>query len=188
MRVYRVNSDVNRYQYFLPEHEEDALQLMTDCTPMSTVWSPPPVFVFKPLHEAGDFYQFSAGSLITSPRATEVLRTYLEMAGELLPLPFAGQTYTLLNVTECINCLDHERSEWVCAEDGTCLYPDRYVFHRNRFSESPIFKVPETRGGEILVAEGLHDPEDEFRYEVVRAGLKGLIFTELWSDEQCIDG
>jgi hypothetical protein len=37
-----------------------------------------------------------------------VLEEFLEMAGELLPLPYRGEEYTIVNVTECINCLDHE--------------------------------------------------------------------------------
>ncbi len=184
MRVYRITNEVNRYQYFLPERDEDVLKLAMDCTRKAAIWSAPSMFVFKPLHEVGDFYQFSPGTIITSPRATEVLRTHLEMAGELLPLPHQGQTYIALNVTECINCLDQERTQWLCAEDGTRLYPDKYVFHRNRFSESAIFKIPETRMGEILVVEGLKDPHEEFRYEVEQAGLKGLTFEELWRDEE----
>jgi hypothetical protein len=110
---------------------------------------------------------------------------HLEMAGDLLPLPYEDQEYTILNVTECINCLDHEASEWRHSPfTGQRISPLRYVFHPDRFSESTLFKIPETRRAEILVVEGLHDPEAEFRYAVEQGNLKGLIFEELWSYQE----
>lgn len=184
MKVYRVQNDVNRYQYFLPQYEEDWDRLVMDGTPKSDIWTPPPVYVYKPRHKSGDFYQFGAGMLITNPQATEVLRTHLEMAGELLPLPFEGQIFNVLNVTECINCLDQDKTQWTYGESGkTRVEITEYVFHPNRFSESPLFKIPETCRGEVLLVEGLYDPEDEFRYVVEQHGLEGLVFEELWSSD-----
>jgi hypothetical protein len=184
MRVYRVRLDVNRYQFFLTERDEDALTLLMDCTPKEDVWVPPPVFVYQPTLQAGDFYQFGGSLLITSRRATEVLEEFLEMAGELLPLPFGGEVYTVLNVTECINCLDHERTQWRLGPlTGERPGPQQYAFHPDRFSESPLFKIPETRRAEILLVEGFRDPEEEFRYVVMQAGLKGLVFEQLWDSE-----
>jgi hypothetical protein len=144
------------------------------------------VYVYKPLHEQGDFFQFSSSALITSPRATEALRDHLEMAGELLPLPHEGQEYTALNVTLCINSLDRERTEWAIHKaSGKQLWPRRYAFHAGRFPESSLFKIPETRASEILLVEGGGEfpPDQEFRSIVIREGLRGLAFDELWSDE-----
>jgi hypothetical protein len=184
MRVYRIQNDVNHYQYFLTEDEADCEKLVMDCTPRAESWVPPRVFVYMPRHKTGDFYQFGSSALITSPRATEVLRTHLEMAGELLPLPYEGQVFTVLNVTECINCLDQDETQWIYGEStGDKLHVAKYVFHTNRFSESEIFKLPETCKGEVLLAEGLHDPEEEFRYLVHQNGLEGLTFEEIWCDE-----
>jgi hypothetical protein len=39
MKVYRVTSDVNEYQYFLPEREEDEHLLEMDCTQSSSLVS-----------------------------------------------------------------------------------------------------------------------------------------------------
>ena len=182
MKVFRLGNDVSRYQYFLPAAADAPLALLTDCRLRGEGWIPPSVFIFEPRLEQGDFYQFGVASLIAGPHATGVLRGLFEEAGELLPLPHDGREYTLLNVTNCINCLDHERSEWLLTADGERIYPTRYMFHRDRFAESPLFKLPETCRREILVVEGLRDPDDEFRAVVARAGLKGLIFQEIWSD------
>lgn len=179
MKVYRIRPDVNRYQYFLVEREEDVETLWMDCTSKAAQWVPPPVYVYEPKHKVGDFYNFGIAGLITSPRATDALRPHLEAAGELLPLPYQGEEFTVLNVLQCIDCLDQERSE---ERPG---YYTKYVFHPDKLAQVPstLFKIPQTHRGEILVVEGLRAPHEEFRYAVERAGLKGLLFTERWSDE-----
>lgn len=152
-----------------------------DCSLKASNWFPPPVFVYQPLHQKGDFYNYNSSALITNPKATQALYRYLEMAGELLPLPHNGEVFTMLNVTECINCLNQQKTEWVQSkEKGDNLWIKKYVFHTDRFSESDIFKLPETCKSETLVVEGLKDPKDEFRYIVESAGLLGLLFEEIW--------
>jgi hypothetical protein len=182
MKVYRLDNDVNRYQYFLPDEESDVMSLLTDCTSRLETWTPPGVYVYKPRHKPGALYNFSSSSLIFSPHATEILRDFLEMAGELLPLPYEGKIYTLLNVTECINCLDQKRSEWHLTPSGELVNLRRYVFHPKRLSESLIFKIPETYGAEVL----LLDREDgEGFLDMARAhGLEGFRLELLWTDAE----
>jgi hypothetical protein len=185
MKVYRINNDINRYQYFLTEREEDVLKLKMDCTPKEHIWNPPSVFIYMPKLKAGDFHNFSSDILISSPRATEALRTHFEMAGELLPLPYKGQVYMLLNVTMCIDCLNHEETEWLWdSSTNTKILPKRYVFHRNRFTTSRIFKIPETCRGEILVVDMDQGGDEEVRSVVERAKLRGLTFEEIWNDQE----
>jgi hypothetical protein len=119
------------------------------------------------------------------PRSIEHVRTQFEMAGELLPLPCDGVELTVLNVLECINCLDHERSTWLTTKDGQRIYPDpfkkgSYVFHAERLPESSLFKIPELRQGRVLCRERDGDPELEFKAAVELHGLVGLKFQLLW--------
>jgi len=183
VRVYRIINDVDHYQYFLVQRKEDIPKLIFDCTPRKAKWDPPEVFVLYPRHRVGDFYQFDSSILITSPRATKALRWHLERAGELLPLPYEGSTYTLLNVTECIDVLDVNKSEFVYSPSGHRIGIKRYAFHADRFTETSLFKIPQTDKSEILVVEGMFDL-GEFREAVEENKLKGLIFTELWNDLQ----
>jgi hypothetical protein len=181
IRVFRVKNDVDNFQYFLTENESDAPKLMMDGTPKSNIWSPPPVYLFQPKLQKGDFFNFYLDILISSPRATELLHNLFVEAGELLPLPYNDEVFTLLNVTECINCLDQSNTKWIVNETTNVrVMIGHYAFHTNRFSESCLFKIPETSKGEILVVEGLRDPKDEFRYKVDKLGLKGLKFQLLW--------
>jgi hypothetical protein len=178
MRVYRFTSDVNQYQYFLPDAEEDVLSLLTECQPMLDAWHPPAVFVFKPLHKPGDLYGFYGCTPIFSPRATEALAEYLAVAGELLPLPYKGEVFTALNVLECVNSLDEEHTEWAM-QDGVRLYPKKYVFRANHFSESHIFKIPETYRAEVLVADW--EDGEGFVDALVEHKIVGYELGLLWS-------
>ncbi|HEU4321935.1 MAG TPA: hypothetical protein VFS21_02195 [Roseiflexaceae bacterium] len=78
MKVYRIRTDVNNYQYFLADREEEELKLFTNCEPQLHDWSPPKVYIYKPKHKAGEFYSFHSNSLIRSPRATQILGNFLE--------------------------------------------------------------------------------------------------------------
>ena len=88
MKVYEIKSDVAKFQYFHGDTKQDRDKLRCSCEPKLLDWIPPQVFIYHPLLKAGDFYHFGSGAPILSPIATELLRTHLEMAGELLPIPY----------------------------------------------------------------------------------------------------
>jgi hypothetical protein len=115
----------------------------------------------------------------------ETLRTILEMAGEILPLPHQNEPFQLMNVLECVNCLDREQTKWAYGKRTNArIGIEEYRFHTNRFSESTLFKIPETAMAEILTVTGLKGPEDEFKSIVERQGLQGLLFEEVWSSNR----
>jgi hypothetical protein len=185
LNVFSVRVDVNRYQYFLPERDEDTWTLYMDGTPKANVWVPPPVYILYPKHIADDFYNFNRSVLIASPRATEALRDHFTAAGELLSLPYQDDVFTLLNVTQRINVLDEDRTEWIYGDTtGVRIGIKKHVFHANRFVETTLFKMQWGRYGEVFVLEGANDLSMEFRDAVGGAGLKGLIFSEIWNDEE----
>jgi hypothetical protein len=175
LKVFRLHNDVNRFQYFLPENEDDYDRLETDGSHKPKGWKAPPMYILKPRHIKGDFFNYTSEWLIMSARAREALGEFLEMSGQLFPLRYKGETFTMLNVTECIDCLDPKKTKFY--EDGA---PKKYAFDAKRFVTSPLFKIPETAGGEILLVEGLRDPDEEFRKVVETRQLQGLQFELLW--------
>jgi hypothetical protein len=184
MKVFRIQNNADEFQYFLPEHDGDWPKLRTNATPRLATWSPPPVYVLYPKLQAGALYNLYPDTMILSPGAMTAIGGYASAAGETLPLPYQGQTYTLLNVLECVNVLDHERTVWQTdPQTGMQLYITKYAFHANRLVSSPIFKIPETSMAETFVLEGQWEPHEEFRAVVERAQLKGMRFEEVWSDE-----
>jgi hypothetical protein len=87
-------------------------------------------------------------------------------------------------VTECVNCLDHDKCKWLKTKDGQRIYPTKFVFHPDRFVESSIFKIPEMRASSPLCVERENDPETEFKAAVEHHKLKGLTFKLLWSGRE----
>jgi hypothetical protein len=161
MKVYSVRKDVDRYQYFLPADEKDAVALTTTGQPWSGTWSPPSVVVYQPRLKQGDFFNFSSDTLIANSRATENLRAYFEASGELLPLPYNGVDYTLVNVTNVLDCQDEEKTAWKYAVvDGVRRRGRKgpYHFRSDAFSDSMLFKIPEQAMTSVFLVEGLRDP------------------------------
>jgi len=183
MNVFRIQQDGDQYQYFLPTDDSRGFFDRLDGAPLSEDWSAPAVFIYKPKLKPGNFYNSSDGILIADQRATSALRGLFEQAGELLPLNYNGEQYTLLNVTSVIECLDHGKCEWLTVPSGLRYGLRRYEFRPECIGRLTIFKIPETAWTHIYIVEGLAQPAQEFRAIVSREGLKGLKFNEVWSSE-----
>lgn len=185
MQVYEIIPDVDRYQYLVPD-DDDAWDeiLVFDGTSKIDTWEPPKVRIYNPRAIKGDFYDLSCGGFVLTPHATEILRTECEIAGELLPIYVNNEEHFLLNILECINCLDHDKTKWIYGKTtGKPIEIEKYVFMENMFSEASIFKIPETCRGECLVVTGRKNEEDEFKHIIESNNLKGLDFKLLWEKE-----
>jgi hypothetical protein len=187
MKVFRIRLNSNVFQSFLPVDpgvwKTDLLKM--DCQPKLPSWTPPAVYVQNPKLKKGSFSHLCSGAFVADLSVSEALRTVLEAAGELLPLPHQGTLFHLMNVLECVNCLDEHNTKWVLGKTTNAkIRISEYHFYPNRFSESTLFKIPETAMGEVLTVSGLKDPEDEFKSIVEHEGLEGIIFEELWSDSR----
>lgn len=187
MKIYRVRADVERYQHFALEDPATLAGnlLVFDGTPKLEEWKPPAVRLAGPTLKRGCFLGIKGveGTLVADSAGYMAAGEFLEMAGELLPLPCGGETFHVLNITECINALDQKLTEWNI-EGGVKRSIRRYAFHGRRMSASSLFKIPETAETDVLTFERLRIPEDEFKSAVETLGLKGLTFEELWRDGQ----
>lgn len=187
MEIFRIHLNSNEFQCFLPADDavwqNDAMKM--DCRPKLATWKAPEIYIQNPKAKRGNFFHFCSGALVIDQMATEGLRTVLEWAGELLPLEHEGIPYCLLNVLECVNCLDNQATEWVIGKKtGAKIRISKYCFDKRRLSESSIFKIPETAAAEVLCVSGLKDPDDEFKAQVEANGFEGLLFEKLWSDQE----
>ena len=185
MRIYRIEMDVNVYQrFYLDEASVINLPMWKwDATPMADMWRPPAVYILHPKLKRGNFFGLAPGMVVADSVAVTAVGSFLEQSGELLPLPYKAETFHALNVTECIDSLDEDRTEWVYGKTtGAPIRIKQFAFRANRLTETPLFKIPETCRTEIYTCEGLRDPEDEFKYMVDTLGLTGLLFQEVWRD------
>jgi hypothetical protein len=214
---YEVDTDVDRYQYFVIDGDEawrwgyggDRF-LVANGRPWADAWAPPPVFSFQPRLPEGDFWGIlglGGASMVVRPEALRHghLEIFLAPAGELLPLPYKGRDFRLLNITECIDALDEANTIWdYPLRDAYILAeiardePDRVLteeeIESSRHVESPrfrldrlgwqLFKVPETAITQMYYWERSLDGEDEqLRAYCEREGLTGLVFRELYTTD-----
>lgn len=183
MKIYKIEHDVERYQSLYPEDDKDMDMLFFGGIRKAESWKAPRMYCLNPLLERPDFWYTNPGVVIAGASAIEQVRTIFEMAGELLEFPFEGENLTVLNVVECINALNPDRSEWLLTADGQRAAPIRYAFYEKRIGESSIFKIPETRFADVFCAEWEGDPETEFKAAVEHHQLTGLIFKEMWASD-----
>ncbi len=171
--VYRVQCDVNRYRYVLPE-DTQAISGLGYGLPV-TGWDTPQGYIYEPLLPSSDFTDFGLISSWFATTAAVVARLspMLEVAGQLLPLAVedVDEPLQLLNVTETVNALNGKESDIFRGPSGAVIRVKQYVFHRSRLPESSVFKIPETARSEVLCSSGRKDSHDEFKERVEEEGL-----------------
>ena len=106
----------------------------------------------------------------------------MEMAGELLPIPYKGISFQVLNILRVWDCIDEDQSEWLKRPDGSRICLLKPYFVPQHFEASPLFKIPELPRW-IYCWEHNREPEEEFKACVEANKLTGLKFELVWSDE-----
>lgn len=180
MTIFEIRLDGNNFQYLLPADPERARSgdLTFDCNRWGDTWDPPEVYVGNPKAKRGNFFNFLKGDpYICDQRAHDALEHLLYPFAELLPLPFEGETLYVINVLTCLNILDEKHT---IPTEG---WPKKYVFYPERMQQASIFKIPRTSRGQVLTVHRYMDEIYDFKYQVERAELQGLIFRPLWSND-----
>jgi hypothetical protein len=97
-----------------------------------------------------------------------------------LPVQLGSDAGYILNVTTVVDCLDHDKCDWVLAKDGiTRLRCRRFVFRPDWLPESTLFKIPEMPAT-LFAHSGHGDKEDSFVWLVNHFRLTGIRFNKLW--------
>lgn len=130
IRVYEVRAEVDEYQAFLTENI-DTLRvggaLRLDGTRKLEEWAPPSLYVDQPRLRVPDIWRIvGCAGLLFEPRLVEHLDVILGTAGELLPIPYKGNSYLLLNILQNIDCLDRDRTRWHGEKYGGSSSPKTY--------------------------------------------------------------
>jgi hypothetical protein len=93
-----------------------------------------------------------------------------------------GRSFQLLNILNCCDCLDDERSEWFSLPMRAHVGVTRFAFRRECLSDSSLFKIKAALG-QIFVSSGIAPAERDFKAQYELLGLRGLFFREVWNDE-----
>jgi hypothetical protein len=185
LTFYDVESDPDRFQYFLLEDPSAADHYHFDGRPLSQVWRPPAVVSYQPHLPEGDFWDFGLGSLGTvfavRPEALDRpgLRQYLTSVGELLPLLYRDREFAVWNITECIDALDADASEWLHYDDGARFRVATPRFRPDRLGWN-VFKVPEIPTSIFAWIDDRTERKQLFRHLVDDEQLTGLVFREVY--------
>lgn len=121
-----------------------------------------------------DFPWLGEHAPILRPRAVSALQETLAAHGELLPLN-APEPVSLFNATRIVDALDPSRSQIVRFEDGDILNIERFFFDPVAIGQLEMFRLP-MRSSPVFVTEA-------FVSRIAAAGLEGVAFRLLWSDE-----
>jgi len=191
VKVFKIRVEANKCQWIIPDDEEFTKQgnLRFDGSLKLNNWNPPKFYIQKPTQEKSNFFIINVGTLAFDQSVMDnpMMAMFFEKAGEILPIELeTGEPLYLLNTTEIINALDIERSEYrVNPRTGAKVKLVKHVFKPDRFTQSSIFKIPETKTGEVLTFDShFSNPLDEFYSNYRESGFTGLKFEEVWSEDK----
>ncbi len=172
-------SDPDRSELFEVEYTRELVK----CTPMLQTWRPLRLFAESARRKMGNFARSWGGGFLLDAHARNVLGPLLGGTVEFLPfLPYEGEVLHLLNVLECVDCLDGVRTKYVTdRETGANLTEiNEYHFVPERLPSAPLFRLPKRAA--LFALSGQAPTKDEFKKVFEREKLTGLKFEELWSD------
>ena len=162
-----------------PEWYNGVNRFSFDGHPVGKQWRQPDVYVPEPLQPPWDVSLLKL-AIVMTPDARKKLKNHLDFYGraiELLPLVHEDLTYTLINVTYVVNCLNREASKF--RSTGTV---EDYIFHPRRIDHS-LFKIPEEAKGGIFVAEDSERPYWSFKWQCEQNNLVGLKWKLIWEGD-----
>jgi len=186
MKIYIVEA-AEKVNWVMPVDEADEiteLLMSFDATSKEENWPRLEFFIFNPKVEVRNFYTIgNSGALVFDKMAYDKCRTFFEMAGEILPIYLEdGTELYLLNVMDCVNALDEKRTKFDLYNDGSRGRILEYAFHKNRYTESTIFKIPHTMC--IFTITDERGEEDQFYHFYQNSGLTGLKFELVYDDSK----
>jgi hypothetical protein len=183
MKIYRLKTDTKNVQIVSPVDQSKITKEFGtfDCESRLNNWEELIFYVYNPKIKQKNFYSMFSGALIFDQKVLDICQSVFEMAGEILPLQVErGPKLYLLNILECMNGLDHDKTLWDYYPDGGKGRVLKYVFHKERVvNESTLFKIPETSKVDIFCFADVKDPKDEFYHLYQEHKFTGLIFNEI---------
>lgn len=187
MDIYKIKTDTNNVQLLaLSNPEEQTLNnLRFDARPRKQDWKKPKTYIFNPTVSPKNFFALPVAALVFDKVALNVFQNVFEMAGEILELEQEqGPDIYLLNVLDCMNALDTNKTTWQITADGVRSRILNYAFHKERaLNESTLFKIPETSHVDIFCFSGIKHKADEFYSLYHEHGMSGLVFEKIKIDE-----
>jgi hypothetical protein len=193
MRVYRLQIAYNKagnwlYQQIWPadlDHVDWFDVWSFRCAARSSVWprGGALVEVLNPSAPAGNFPFLYQGAIGMDRTTRDRLAPILPETAEYLDVETAtGQSYQLLNILDCTDSIDEERSEWSSLPTRARVYIKRFAFRPERLPATSLFKAS-AAPADLFVSTGVVPSHLDFKTQYEALGLRGLHFERVWSDD-----
>lgn len=183
MKIYRIKADSNNVQALQPVNPNLSKMdfLKFDCEPRKTNWKQLEFYIHNPKVKPRNFYNIGWEVLVFDEKVLTICQTVFEMAGEILPIQLErGNGLYILNVLNCISCLDYEKSQWDIYPNGRKGRILKYAFLEYKLQNNfDIFKIPETRATSIYCYIEDEMKENNFYNLYHKNKLTGLEFEEI---------
>lgn len=184
MKIYKLDTDVNNFEWLqpIPPLTYDEMHAFNGNS-LKKKWKPIKVKKMEPdrdqpkIRPLGDHPEFVITAI--SKKAKEVLDDLICDEVEFLGLDCDEGRYYAVNITNVLNAIDRNKSEYKTFRDGKrIMYFIKYSFINNKkLSNSHIFKITdELYGNHPFVSE-------TFKKRVEENGLEGFVFEEVWDSE-----
>ncbi|PCJ54989.1 MAG: hypothetical protein COA79_21315 [Planctomycetota bacterium] len=185
MKVYEIIHESNDYQTLVDDEDSTADENSLYSVGVGKVfdgdWIVPKLRIYNPKSKKPNFFSYISGSTVVDEVTCEKLQTIFEFSGELFPISCNEFNGYLLNILECVNCLDQKNCEFEKDDEGDILWVEKFAFQTTMLPESSLFKIPEAISS-IFTIEGM-GIRDEFKEVYEGNKMKGLKFELIWSDE-----
>jgi|GEM_PF-2193371 len=185
-RIYRLEFDPAYQSLALADPEllkTPAFQF--DSTSKANVWSAVELVGVDRVKPEPDFWKVEGlpTAFVCNARILGETPT-LSGVTEALPVQFGNRSLSLVHVNErgCWDALDAQNCVWPLGTPGVGT-PTRYAFLPRRLDFTTVMTVPETCEHEILVYANFDDPVYEFKADVKKQKLTGLVFRKVWSEK-----
>ena len=180
MKIWQLHYDGDTFDSLTPVKWPSPTEIRSfNGTSKVDTWIPMKVKRMHPERklELGDL----PGLFITvfSQRAVDVLTPYIKKSVEFLPLDFPEQKFYAVNITDIIDVIDYEASEYITFKDRKKIMMfDKYVFKEcDELLQHDIFKIIDEPVGWPFVT-------DRFKDIVDANHLKGFVFKLVWDSEK----
>jgi hypothetical protein len=182
MNIYQILRDCDIYDsfYYLNEKEDRGIVQRVfyyeigDNQPFTQNWKPISVGIERE-QKRGDFIGLPS-ALGCSKKAYKILDPLIKKSVKLLPVNCSEGDYSLLKVTDIVDCLDHENSGIDRFDSGRIMWINPFAFYPDKLRDKHFFKIPEI--------ETIYFASQIFKDCVEKHNLEGLIFRPAWSNDK----
>jgi len=121
-------------------------------------------------------------SLIVSPHTQKLIASAVNDAAELLPIPFNGEIWHLLNVFNIINALDKKNSRYKIRNNGEIGRLLKPAFLPDKIPHAKLFTIPEKRSLYYFAEHYPDDSENNFKNIIEKNNIFGIEFKKVWEN------